>query len=365
MRCRKASSVLLALAKCMPLIAHCKIGNDIQDIKLENIHKHREKKLIHMEIHLIFIIFVICLAFIFDFTNGFHDAANSIATIVSTGVLRPWQAVIWAAFFNFIAFLFFKLVVANTIGTGLVHQSFISPNIIFAALLSAIIWNIATWYYGLPSSSSHALIGGLAGAAFATGGIHALILSGFIKVIAAIFLSPLIGLGVGLGLTFLVTRLTKHNTEATNHRWFKYFQLMSSALLSLTHGGNDAQKTMGIVAVLLYSGSWLGDHFYIPFWVVISCHFVIALGTLSGGWRIVHTMGKKITDLNTLRGCCAETGAAIVIFVATDFGVPVSTTHTVTGSIAGVGLSQSFWGTRCHRCNLIIFSAICISIIAD
>jgi len=299
-----------------------------------------------METSSIFIVFVIFLAFVFDFTNGFHDAANSIATIVATEVLTPLQAVMWAAFFNFIAFMFFKLAVANTIGTGLIQPIIVSPFLIFSALTSAILWNMVTWYYGLPSSSSHALIGGLAGAAFAKGGMHALELHGFIKVIAAIVLSPLIGLMIGLMLTFLVARITKNNTETMNHRWFKRLQLVSSALLSLTHGGNDAQKTMGVIAILLFSSSWLGSEFYVPFWVVISCHFVIALGTLAGGWRIVHTMGKKITDLNTLRGCCAETGAAIVIFAATDFGVPVSTTHTVTGSIVGVGLSQSFWGVQ-------------------
>lgn len=299
-----------------------------------------------METTPFFILFVIFLALVFDFTNGFHDAANSIATIVATEVLTPFQAVLLAAFFNFIAFLFFKLAVANTIGTGLVHPDVVSPYIIFAALVSAITWNIATWYFGLPSSSSHALIGGLAGAAFAKGGMHALELSGFIKVTAAIILSPLIGMVIGFLLTLLVDRLTKQNSEATNHRWFRRIQLISSALLSLTHGSNDAQKTMGVIAVLLYSSSWLGNHFYVPFWVVIACHVVIALGTLAGGWRIVNTMGKKITHLNTLRGSCAEAGAAMVIFAATDFGVPVSTTHTVTGSIAGVGLSQSFWGVQ-------------------
>jgi PiT family inorganic phosphate transporter len=299
-----------------------------------------------METSVEFILFVIFLAFVFDFTNGFHDAGNSIATIVATGVLTPLQAVVWAAFFNFIAFLFFKFAVATTIGTGLISPAIVSPYLIFATLISAIVWNMITWFYGLPSSSSHALIGGLVGAAFAKGGITALELSGLIKVSVAIIVSPLIGLGIGLGLTVLLTRLTKHYSESTNHRWFKRLQLLSSALLSLTHGGNDAQKTMGIIAVLLYSSSWLGGHFYVPFWVVISCHLVVALGTLFGGWRIVQTMGKKITDLNTLRGCCAETGAAMVIFTATNFGVPVSTTHIVTGAIAGVGISQSFWGTQ-------------------
>ena len=299
-----------------------------------------------METSTLFVLFVIFLALLFDFTNGFHDAANSIATIVATNVLTPLQAVMWAAFFNFIAFLVFKLAVANTIGIGLIQPNIVSPYLIFATLISAISWNMITWYFGFPSSSSHALIGGLAGSAFAKGGIHALELSGFIKVITAIILSPLIGIAIGLGLTILVAKLTKNNNEATNDRWFKRLQLLSSALLSLTHGGNDAQKTMGIIAIVLYSSSYLGDHFYVPFWVVISCHAVIALGTLSGGWRIMHVMGKKITNLNSRRGCCAETGAAIVIFAATDLGVPVSTTHIVTGAIAGVGLSQGFWRTQ-------------------
>ncbi len=299
-----------------------------------------------METNLLFILFVVFLAFLFDFTNGFHDAANSIATIIATEVLSPLQAVLWAALFNFLAFFFFKLAIAHTISTGLVHPSIISPYVIFAGLAGAISWNIITWYFGLPSSSSHALIGGLAGAAFVKGGIHALLLPGFLKVTSAIFLSPLIGLVVAYGLTHLVNRITKGNTDATNHRWFKYIQLISSALLSLTHGGNDAQKTMGIIAILLYSGSLLGPVFYVPFWVIVSCYFVISLGTLFGGWRIIHTMGKKITHLNTLRGSCAETSAALVIYAATELGVPVSTTHTVTGAIAGVGVYESFWGTH-------------------
>ncbi len=299
-----------------------------------------------METSSVFILFVLFLAFAFDFTNGFHDAANSIATIVATKVLTPLQAVMWAAFFNFIAFMFFNLAVANTIGKGVIQPTIVSPYLIFATLSSAIIWNIITWYYGLPSSSSHALIGGLAGAAFVKGGIGALEWSGLTKIIAAIVLSPLLGLIIGLALTFLVVRLTKYNTEASNNRWFKGLQLISSALLSLTHGGNDAQKTMGVIAALLYSSAWHGDHFYIPFWVVISCHLVIALGTLAGGWRIVHTMGMKITHLSTLRGCCAETSAAMVISAATDFGIPISTTQTVTGSIVGVGISESFWAVH-------------------
>ena len=292
-----------------------------------------------MEMSLLFILAVVFLAFVFDFTNGFHDAANSIATIVATGILKPWQAVIWAAFFNFIAFLFFKLTIATTIGTGLIHPAIVSPYVIFSALTSAITWNMITWYYGLPSSSSHALIGGLAGAALAKGGLHALMPSGFIKVIAAIILSPLLGLSLAFVLTLCVTRLTRRNSHKSNERWFKYIQLLSSAMLSLTHGGNDAQKTMGVITVLLYSGALLTGPFQVPFWVVLSSYLVIALGTLVGGWRIVDTMGHKIADLNRLRGSCAESSAALIIYGATDFGVPISTTHTITGAIAGVGLA--------------------------
>ncbi|MBA4696132.1 MAG: inorganic phosphate transporter [Legionella sp.] len=299
-----------------------------------------------MEASNFLIIFIILLALLFDFSNGFHDAGNAIATIVATGVLTPLQAVLWAAFFNFIAFLLLKLAVAKTIGVGLIHPDFISPYLIGSALTSALVWNVMTWYYGLPSSSSHALIGGLAGAAFVTGGMGALELLNFMKVIAAIFITPFVGLTIGLGLTILMKKATASKGEKEKLRWFKPLQLLSSALLCITHGGNDAQKTMGIIAVLLYSNSQLGNHFYIPLWIVITCHFMIALGTLFGGWRIVYTMGEKITKLNPLRGCCAEVGASLVIFAATDFGVPVSTTHIVTGAIAGVGISESFWGTN-------------------
>lgn len=294
-----------------------------------------------------FILLVICIAFIFDFINGFHDAANSIATIVTTGVLSPRLAVLWAAFFNFIAFMIFNLMVAKTIGSGLIDTSVIDTQLVFSALIGAIFWNLVTWYYGLPSSSSHALIGGLAGAALTKSGIGALKFSGFIKVIAGIFISPLVGLLIGYLLIRLFDYLTsRRQNETAVYNTFKALQLASSALLSLTHGGNDAQKTMGIIAALLFSASWLGDTFYVPFWVVISCHLVISLGTLAGGWRIVHTMGTKITDLNPMRGCAAETGAAAMIFVATECGIPVSTTHTVTGAIAGVGLIKGLAGTH-------------------
>lgn len=299
-----------------------------------------------MESGILFIMLVILTAFIFDFINGFHDAANSIATIVTTGVLTPRQAVLWAAFFNLIAFMIFNLMVAKTIGNGLIDTSIVDAQLIFAALIGAIFWNLVTWYYGLPSSSSHALIGGLAGAALAKSGIVALKPAGFIKVAIGIFISPSVGLIIGFLLTFVFSYLLKNYSAPVINKAFKSFQLASSALLSLTHGGNDAQKTMGIIAVLLFSTTWLGETFYVPFWVVISCHIVISLGTLVGGWRIVHTMGSKITELNTMRGCAAETGAAMMIFSATEYGIPVSTTHTVTGSIAGVGLINGAKGTH-------------------
>lgn len=299
-----------------------------------------------MDTGFIFILLVILLAFIFDFTNGFHDAANSIATIVTTGVLSPRQAVIWAAFFNLLAFFIFKLSVANTIGRGLIAPDIIDPYLIFAVLLSAIFWNLLTWHYGLPSSSTHALLGALGGAAFAKGGASALVFSGFSKVFAFILLSPLMGLILGVIIKFFLKQLSIRWMLKKKHHWFNSLQLISSAFLSLTHGGNDAQKTMGIIAALLFSGSVLSGKYYIPFWVVISCYLMIALGTLAGGWRIVHTMGKRITHLDTMRGCSAESSAALVIFIATHFGIPISTTHTVTGSIAGIGLTKSLRGTE-------------------
>lgn len=309
-----------------------------------------------MEQQTLFIALVILLAFIFEFINGFHDAANSIATIVTTGVLTPRQAVLWAAFFNFIAFLIFKLMVAKTIGAGLIDTNLVDARFILAALIAAIFWNMVTWYYGLPSSSSHALIGGLTGAALAKGGIAALQFAGLAKVAAGIFISPLLGLIIAYLTTYCFNHLLENKTEAQLNTLFKRLQLTSSALLSLTHGGNDAQKTMGIIAILLFSSSWLQGEFYVPFWVVISCHAVISLGTLIGGWRIVHTMGTQITQLNPMKGCAAETGAAITIFAATQIGVPVSTTHTVTGAIAGVGLVNGINGCHWRVLNKIFFS---------
>jgi len=309
-----------------------------------------------MDNYTLFIVFVIFIAFVFDFINGFHDAANSIATIVTTGVLTPRQAVLWAAFFNFIAFLVFNLMVAKTIGSGLIDTSLVDALFILAALLGAIFWNLVTWYYGLPSSSSHALIGGLAGAAIAKGGFSTLKFAGFAKVAAGIFISPVLGLAISFLITLGLKHLLKHKTEEQLCSLFKGFQLASSALLSLTHGGNDAQKTMGIIAILLFSAAWLDGPFYVPLWVVISCHAVISLGTLAGGWRIIHTMGTKITKLNTMKGCAAETGAALTIFAATEFGVPVSTTHTVTGSITGVGLINGMAGAHWNMLQRIFLS---------
>lgn len=304
----------------------------------------------------LFIVCVILIAFVFDFINGFHDSANAIATIVTTGVLTPRQAVIWAAFFNLIAFLFFNMMVSKTIGNGLIDLDIIDAKLIFAALIGAIVWNLLTWYYGLPSSSSHALIGGLAGAAIARGGIVSLKLSGFVKVGIGILILPVIAVVVSFLITAAVTRLLRYKNQQTLDRVFKFFQLVSSALLSITHGGNDAQKTMGIIAVLLFSSSWLQGDFYVPFWVIICSQLMISLGTLLGGWRIVTTMGTKITSLNTLLGCTAEASAAAIIFAATEWGVPVSTTQTVTGSIAGVGLVNGRHNTHWPMMRVILLS---------
>lgn len=297
-----------------------------------------------------FVVFIIVLALVFDFLNGFHDAANSIATVVSTRVLKPYWAVIWAAFFNFIAFLFFKLEVASTIGTGIIDPSIVNPTLVCAALFGAIIWNVITWYYGLPSSSSHALFGGLLGAGLAKSGgnIAVINVAGITKVFAAIFLSPILGFILGVILMLLIIRLFWRVSRRKADKLFRKLQLISAALISLGHGGNDAQKTMGIIAVLLFSANLLHGKFYIPLWVVITCNFVMALGTLFGGWKIVRTMGMRITKLRPVSGFCAETSAALTLFLATKLGIPVSTTHTIAGSIFGVGsLSNSSavrWG---------------------
>jgi inorganic phosphate transporter, PiT family len=289
---------------------------------------------------------LIAIALLFDFLNGLHDAANSIATIVSTRVLRPQYAVFWAAFFNFIAFLFFGLHVAETLGKGIIDPDIADPRVIFAALIGAISWNVLTWLLGIPSSSSHALIGGLVGAGVAKAGNSAIVWSGLLKTSAAIVMSPTVGFILALLLILAVSWIFVRSTPFAVDRTFRVLQFVSASLYSLGHGGNDAQKTMGIIAVLLYSQGLLGDEFYVPFWVVICCQFVLGLGTLFGGWRIVHTMGSKITRLNPMQGFCAETGGAITLFAATWLGIPVSTTHTITGAIIGVGAARRVSAVR-------------------
>jgi len=289
---------------------------------------------------------LIGIALLFDFLNGLHDAANSIATIVSTRVLRPQYAVLWAAFFNFIAFLFFGLHVAQTVGTGIIGADFVNAHVIFGALMGAICWNLITWGLGIPSSSSHALIGGLLGAGVAKGGLSAIVWSGVIKTSAAIVLSPTAGLLLALVLVLIVSWLFVRSTPLAADKRFRKLQFVSASLYSLGHGGNDAQKTMGIIAVLLYSQGMLHGGFHVPLWVVLSCQFAMGLGTLMGGWRIVHTMGSKITRLTPMQGFCAESGGAITLFAATWLGVPVSTTHTITGAIVGVGASRRMSAVR-------------------
>ncbi|MBB5534022.1 inorganic phosphate transporter [Rhizobium giardinii] len=289
---------------------------------------------------------LIGIALFFDFLNGLHDAANSIATIVSTRVLRPQYAVMWAAFFNFIAFLFFGLHVAETLGKGIIDPAIVNPQLIFAALMGAIIWNIVTWIFGIPSSSSHALVGGLVGAGLARTGGDAIVLSGLLKTVGAIFMSPMIGFFLALMLVLIVSWICLRQTPFAVDRSFRGLQFISASLYSLGHGGNDAQKTMGIIAVLLFSQGHLGPTFHVPLWVVITCQSAMALGTLFGGWRIVHTMGSKITRLNPMQGFCAETGGAITLFGATWLGIPVSTTHTITGAIIGVGAARRVTAVR-------------------
>ncbi len=285
------------------------------------------------------LVLLVLLALAFDFMNGFHDAANSIATVVSTRVLKPWQAVLWAAFFNVVAVLFFKLTVAATVGKGIIDPAFVDHRLIFGALVGAISWNLITWYYGIPSSSSHALIGGMMGSALAAAGTAPLLMPGIIKTATFIFVSPLLGMLLGslfmLAFSWIFFRQTPRRVD----KWFRRLQLISSAAYSLGHGGNDAQKTMGIIWLLLIAGGvTTRDH--LPAWVVVSCFLAIGFGTMFGGWRIVKTMGQRITKLKPVGGCAAETGGAITLFVATYLGIPVSTTHTITGAIIGVGAAQ-------------------------
>jgi PiT family inorganic phosphate transporter len=286
------------------------------------------------------LVLLIGVALLFDFLNGMHDAANSIATIVSTRVLKPAYAVVWAAFFNFIAFMVFGLHVAHTVGSGIISVNIVTDRVIFGALGGAIVWNIITWLGGLPSSSSHALVGGLVGAGLSKAGLKAIVWDGVGKTAIGIVVSPLFGFVMALVLVFIVTWLFVRSRPAAVDRLSRIMQLFSAAAYSLGHGGNDAQKTMGIIAVLLYAHAGHKGGFVIPLWVVLSCQAAMALGTLSGGWRIVHTMGSKITRLSPLQGFCAETGGAITLFTATYLGVPVSTTHTITGAIVGVGAAR-------------------------
>jgi inorganic phosphate transporter, PiT family len=285
------------------------------------------------------LVFLVLLALAFDFMNGFHDAANSIATVVSTQVLKPWQAVLWAAFFNVVAIFFFHLSVAATVGKGIVDPSFVDNRLIFGALCGAIAWNLITWYYGIPSSSSHALIGGMIGAALASAGTSPLLAPGIIKTASFIIVSPMLGMLLGSLLMLAVSWICFRTTPRRVDKWFRRLQLVSSAAYSLGHGGNDAQKTMGIIWLLLIAGGvTTKDH--LPTWVVISCFVAIGLGTMFGGWRIVKTMGQRITKLKPVGGFAAETGGAITLFLATFMGIPVSTTHTITGAIIGVGAAQ-------------------------
>jgi inorganic phosphate transporter, PiT family len=299
-----------------------------------------------MDSALPYLIGLIAVALAFDFLNGLHDAANSIATIVSTRVLPPQYAVFWAAFFNFVAFLFFGLNVAQTVGTGIITPDIIDDRVIFGALMGAISWNLLTWALGIPSSSSHALIGGLVGAGIAKGGIGTVVWSGLIKTGSAVVFSPALGFVLALFLVLAVSWIFVRRTPLAVDNIFRSLQFVSASFYSLGHGGNDAQKTMGIIAVLLFSHGKLGDEFHVPFWVVLSCQMAMGLGTLFGGWRIVHTVGSKITKLTPMQGFCAETGGAITLFLATGLGIPVSTTHTITGAIVGVGAARRVSAVR-------------------
>ena len=311
-----------------------------------------------VELALPLLIGLIAIALVFDFLNGLHDAANSIATIVSTRVLRPQYAVAWAAFFNFIAFLFFGLHVAQTLGTGIIAAEVVNARVVFGALMGAILWNLITWGLGIPSSSSHALVGGLIGAGVAKAGASAIVWKGLAPTAAAIVGSPLLGfvlaLMLMLALSWLLLRWTPYAVDST----FQRLQFISASFYSLGHGGNDAQKTMGIIAVLLYSQGYLGGEFHVPLWVILSCQAAMALGTLAGGWRIVKTMGSRITRLTPMQGFCAETGGAITLFLATHMGVPVSTTHTITGAIVGVGAAQRLSAVRWGVAKRIVWAWI-------
>jgi len=292
------------------------------------------------------VVALVVVALAFDFMNGFHDAANSIATVVSTRVLKPYQAVLMAAFFNFVAVFVFHLSVAATVGKGIIDQGIIDHYVVFGALTGAIAWNLLTWYYAIPSSSSHALIGGLCGAGVAKAGTWALIPSGILKTVAFIFISPLIGFLLGALLLLAISWIFRRSTPSRVDRLFRKLQLVSSSLYSLGHGGNDAQKTIGIIWMLLIAAGYTGTNDPVPLWVVVACYVTIAFGTLFGGWRIVKTMGQRITKIRPVGGFCAETSGSVALFLATALGIPVSTTHTITGSIVGVGAAQSVSAVR-------------------
>jgi inorganic phosphate transporter, PiT family len=301
---------------------------------------------------------LVIVAFVFDFLNGLHDTANSIATLVSTRMLRPRYAVIWAAFFNFIAFLIFGVHVARTIGVGIIAPQVMDAHVIFGALVGAIVWNVITWWGGIPSSSSHALIGGLVGAGVMKAGLASIVWPGLLTTGAFIVLSPLLGFLLALLLVLIVSWLFVRANPRAVESTFQWLQFGAASLISLGHGGNDAQKTMGIIAVLLFSQGYLSCDFYVPFWVVISCQAAMGLGTLIGGWRIVKTVGSKITRMTPVQGCCASAGGAIMLFVATFLGIPVSTTHTVTGSIIGVGAARKVSAVRWNIAGNIVIAWI-------
>ncbi len=314
------------------------------------------------------LVFLIVVALVFDFMNGFHDAANSIATVVSTGVLKPLWAVGWAAFFNFMALFVFQTTVATTIGKGIIDPAIVDHYVVFGALVGAIAWNFITWVYGIPSSSSHALIGGLAGAAVAKAGAGSLVASGLIKTVVFILLSPLLGFVLGALLMFIVSWVCVRASPRRIDGWFRRLQLISAGMYSLGHGGNDAQKTAGIIWMLLIAAGLSSPEGQVPTWVVIVCYVTIALGTLFGGWRIVKTMGQRITKLKPVGGFCAETGGAVTLFMATAFGIPVSTTHTITGSIVGVGSAQKLsavrWGVAGNIVWAWVFTIPCSAFVA-
>ena len=301
---------------------------------------------------------IIAVALVFDFINGFHDAANSIATVVSTRVLTPMQAVAWAAFFNFVAAFGFGVQVARTVGKGVVQSTVVDEWVILGALTGAIAWNLITWYYGIPSSSSHALIGGFAGAALAKAGWGALIPSGLLKIAVFIVLAPVIGMVLGFALMVATLWIFRRVRPSRVDKLFRRLQLISAAFYSLGHGTNDAQKTMGIIAILLFSSGYLGPEFYVPFWVVLAAHAAMALGTMAGGWRIVKTMGMKLTKLRPVGGFCAETAGAVMLIGTAVGGIPVSTTHTITGSIMGVGAVQRFSAVRWDLAGRIVWAWI-------